>query len=315
MPRLPASPPSHSAAQPSILEIETAFLSSHLDLHPSVGTIELRISVAPEHYDAIVAELETSAVGFLTGSDALHAFMPAEAWSDDHTQSLLAWLHERKWEVDINTSFHPDTNWNEKWEATIQPIRAGQFLIRPTWSEPVEDADVPHELIVDPKMSFGTGYHQSTRLVLRLLTEAIEPGDTVLDVGAGTGILSIAACRLGADHCIAVDIDPNAVENAPENARLNECEQQIDVRKGSMDVVSESGFDVILANINRNVLLDLMPQFAEASAPGARLILAGLLKRDKDVITDRANECGYTIDEIRSENEWIGLRLRLQERA
>lgn len=278
-----------------------------------MGTIELRIPVAPEHYDAVVAELEADAIGFVSEDDALHAFLPAEAWSDDRTHALLAWLKERQWSADIATSFHPDTNWNEKWESTIQPIEAGPFLIRPTWCDPVEEADRPYELIVDPKMSFGTGYHQSTRLVLRLLPDVLEPGDTLLDVGTGTGILSIAACRLGADHCIAVDIDPNSIENAVENASLNDCADRIDVRRGSMDAVDETGFDVILANINRNVLHDLLPAFAQASAPGARLIMAGLLQSDEDEITKRAEATGYVVDEVRSENQWIGVRLHLKD--
>ena len=276
-----------------------------------MGTIELRIPISTEHYDAVVAELESNAIGFLTDDDALHAYFPAEAWSDRQTEALLAWLRERRWNADIGTTFHADTNWNEMWEATIQPIRTGRFLIRPTWSTSKTQADDAIELIVDPKMSFGTGYHESTRLALQLLPDALDSGDTVLDMGSGTGILSIAACHLGASHCLAVDIDPNAIENTPENAGLNDVADRIDVRKGSMDAVTETGFQTILANINRNVLHDLLPEFAAASDPGASLILAGLLQEDELMIRKRAESIGYTVVEVLGENEWIGMSLRL----
>lgn len=276
-----------------------------------MGTIELRIPISTEHYDAVVAQLESNAIGFLTDDDALRAYFPAEAWSDRQTEALLTWLRERHWNADIGTTFHADTNWNETWEASIQPIRTGRFLIRPTWSAPKTEEDDAIELIVDPKMSFGTGYHESTRLALQLLPDALNSGDKVLDMGSGTGILSIAACHLGASHCLAVDIDPNAVENTPENARLNGVADRIEVRKGSMDAVTETGFQTILANINRNVLHDLLPEFATASATGASLILAGLLQEDESVIRKRAESVGYSVVDVRGENEWIGMSLRL----
>lgn len=280
-----------------------------------MGTIELRIPIAAEHHDAVVAELETDAVGFLTEDATLHAYMPAEAWTDPRTDALRAWLRDRHLDDNVTTHFHPDTNWNERWESTIQPIHAGTFRIRPTWADAADPEEDVTEIIVDPKMSFGTGYHQSTRLALRLLPDAIDAGDTVLDMGSGTGILSIAACHLGAAHCLAVDIDPNAIENTPENARLNGCSDRIEVRKGSMEDVAETGFDAILANINRNVLHDLLPAFAAASTPGASLILAGLLDRDEAMITERATDCGYTVDTILPEDEWIGIRLFLNDPA
>ena len=284
------------------------FFFSTIQVQP-VGTIELRIPIASEHYDAVVAELESNAIGFLTDDDALRAYFPAEAWSNRQTEALLRWLRERHWDADIGTTFHANTNWNETWESSIQPIQTGRFLIRPTWSDPIEESENVTELVVDPKMSFGTGYHESTRLALQLLPDALDEGDRVLDMGAGTGILSIACCRLGAAHCLAVDIDPNAIENTPENAKLNGVAERIDVRKGSMDDVTETGFQTILANINRNVLHDMLPAFAAASTPGASLIMAGLLDKDESIIRTRAESVGYTVREVRSENEWIGMRL------
>jgi len=274
-----------------------------------LGTVELCIPVASEHHDAVVAELEASAIGFLTEHDTLRAYFPAEGWSDAQTHALLAWLRERQWAAEIDTTFHADTNWNAQWESTVEPVTAGRFRIRPTWSDPDDPPEDVHDLIIDPKMSFGTGYHESTRLMLRLLPDVVAAGGRLLDVGTGTGVLSIAACRLGAAHCIAIDIDPNAVDNAPENARLNDVTDRIDVRKGSLDVVPESGFGAILANINRNVLHDMLPALAEKSVPGASLALAGLLRRDESAITDRAEACGFTVAAVVDENDWIAIRL------
>ncbi len=275
-----------------------------------MGTVELRIPIASEHHDAVVAELEASAIGFLTEHDALRAYFPAEGWSDARTQALISWLRERQWAAEIDTTFHADTNWNAQWESTVESVTAGRFRIRPTWADPDGSPDDVYDLLIDPKMSFGTGYHESTRLMLRLLPDVVATGGRLLDVGTGTGVLSIAACRLGAAHCIAIDIDPNAVENAPENAELNDVADRIDVRRGSLGVVPESGFDAILANINRNVLHEMLPVLADKSVPGASLALAGLLRRDESAITDRAEACGFSVAAVVDENDWIAVRLK-----
>lgn len=273
-----------------------------IEVHIPVGDAALQ--------EAVIAELDDVATGFVQEEDAVLAYVPETAWDAAMADRLEAWLREHGARGDLQTRPVPEENWNAAWEDTVRPLRIGRFLVRPTWTDtPSEHADA-EVLVIDPKMSFGTGYHESTRLALRLLPDAVEPGDRILDVGTGTGVLSVAACRLGAASCVAVDVDDNAVENARENVAQNDVADRIDVRQGSMPEVPETGFDVVLANINRNVLIDLMPEFARAAAPGAALVLAGLLDSDRDVILQHTRNAGFHLTADLQENDWIGLLLR-----
>jgi len=160
-------------------------------------------------------------------------------------------------------------------------------------------------------MSFGTGYHESTRLVLRFLPGLVggdaSSGERVLDAGTGTGVLAIAALKLGAASAIGFDIDPWAQTNATENALLNGVADRFEVREGSLDAVPETGFDLVLANINRNALLGLMPTFAAKLAPEGRLVLAGLLRTDRDVMLAAVRAAGLAVYDEATENEWWSL--------
>jgi ribosomal protein L11 methyltransferase len=276
-----------------------------------LSSIEVRVPVGDAGLqEAVIGELGDLATGFVQEEDAVLAYVPEAAWDAEAAGRLKAWLEAHDVPREVETRSIPEENWNAAWEETVRPLRIGRFLVRPTWTDtPPEHADA-EVLVIDPKMSFGTGYHESTRLALRLVPEAVEDGDLVLDVGTGTGVLAVAACRLRARRCIAVDTDDNAVENARENVAQNDVSGRVDVRRGSMQAVPEDGFDVVLANINRNVLVDLMPAFARAAAPGAALILAGLLDTDRDLILQHAADAGFELASERQENGWIGLLLR-----
>ncbi len=141
-----------------------------------------------------------------------------------------------------------DQNWNEQWEETISAQTIGRFYVKPTW----DNSTVPPDKIlleIDPKMSFGTGYHETTRLMLRFLPDVLEEGDHVIDAGTGTGILSIAAIKLGAKSAFAFDIDEWSINNTLENIILNGVSKKITVREGSSEVIlGEEKADVLLAN-------------------------------------------------------------------
>ncbi|NBB74695.1 MAG: methyltransferase domain-containing protein, partial [Bacteroidetes bacterium] len=177
-----------------------------------------------------------------------------------------------------------------------------------------EDASGKHILEIDPKMSFGTGYHESTRLMLRFLPDLIRGGECVLDAGTGTGILAIAAVRLGAASVIAFDISRWAEENARENVALNDVGDRVDVRLGPIrEAVPETGFDVVLANIERDPLLALLPAFAEKLRAEGRLVLAGLTDADEPAMRSGIAEQGLTIEREIRENEWWSVVLRHAE--
>ena len=246
----------------------------------AVDTIEVAISIPSFDHDALLAEISDWELnGVVQEDNDLRLYLPASAWTDAARTALTAWLEESGHPTDVDVRIVPPQNWNAVWEASITPVRAGPFWIKPTWTDLPASADrddspLPEPVIeIDPKMSFGTGHHATTRLVLRLLPPAVRPGDHVLDVGTGTGVLAIAACRLGAGSVLGVDIRDAAVENARENVELNDVADRVAIRSGTIATVSDDDFDVVCANVTRDVLLDVLPAIARKTAPGGRLLL------------------------------------------
>jgi ribosomal protein L11 methyltransferase len=182
-------------------------------------------------------------------------------------------------------------------------------VITPSW-HPYEAAPGEQVLTIDPKMSFGTGYHESTRLILRLLEQNIRRGDSVLDMGTGTGVLAIAAVKLGAAQATGVDVDEWSYDNACENARLNHVEDRITILHGDISATPAGPFTLILANIQRTVLLDMLPVLVRRLRAGGRLLLAGLLREDREIMMEHLRSEGMTLSGELSENEWIAIAAR-----
>ena len=271
----------------------------------TMDTVELKVYVREEWQDFLIAELgDLDFVAFRQDAAAVKAYIAARRWNEVKREHVEQWLRSHGLAVPVEESVIQSQNWNERWEETIQPLPIGPFLVKPTW------ADVPEEqagrilLEIDPKMSFGTGYHASTRLMLRFLPAFVRRGNSVLDAGTGTGILAIAAIKLGAESAIAFDHDPWAQQNAVENIYLNKVDGRVAFREGTIEVVPEAGFDLVLANINRNVLLDLLPAFAQKVKPGGHIILAGLLTADRDCILSAAAVHRLAAVKEASEDEW-----------
>ena len=281
-------------------------------------TIELTLHLPDDLHELLIAELlELDFDGFVQEDDRLLAYLPAPRWNDVKREHIERWLLAHGTDAPLEERPVAPQNWNAQWEETIRPIAVGPFLVKPTWtSAPEEHAD-KMLLEIDPKMSFGTGYHESTRLALRFLPGLVRQGDRVLDAGTGTGILAIAALRLGAASAIAFDIDPWAQENAVENFLLNGVSKQVDFREGGIEVVPEEDFDLLLANINRNVLLDLLPAFAAKMRADGRLVLAGLLRQDREQMLAVADEHAFTLAHEATEGAWWAVvvkRKRKEER-
>ncbi|WP_263790212.1 50S ribosomal protein L11 methyltransferase [Salinibacter sp.] len=269
-----------------------------------MDTIELTLTIPPVEHAPFLAELEEPATGFVQIDTELRAYVPADRW---------AAVDQKQLEARLAADGHPDAlsirpleskNWNAVWEDTLSPVRAGPFLVCPTSVAPPSGRDDATVLRIDPEMSFGTGHHATTRLALRLLAEALAPGDRVLDVGTGTGVLAIAACRLGADAARGVDTNPDAVRNARENVRRNEETDRVTVQEGSVDVAPGTRYDLVAANITRRVLLELMPALVARLAPGAALLLSGLLRPQRDDIRDAAASHGLALDAEAAEEGW-----------
>ena len=195
-----------------------------------------------------------------------------------------------------------EKNWNAVWESNFEPVKiTDDCVIRATFHTP---ANVPYEILVDPKMAFGTGHHETTWLMAKALLGTEVTGKRVLDMGCGTGILAILASMKGASEVLAVDIDEWAYNNTLENIQLNE-RGNISVLMGDIDLIKRQHFDLILANINRNILLEHIKYYSKTLNPGGLLFLSGILKEDEIVITKEAEKHAFDRTWITTKNKWI----------
>jgi len=199
-----------------------------------------------------------------------------------------------------------DRNWNAEWEKNVGVIEVSErIVIKPSFKDySAEEGQIILE--IDPKMSFGTGEHETTRLMLRLLEKYLLPGAEVLDLGSGTAVLSICAAKLGAKKVLAVDNNEWCYVNGLENTKRNNVTDKVEVKLGELKDVENKVFDLVLANINKNVLLEIRKDLVDRVSKGGFLILSGILKEDKNDIIDAYSKSGVLNKEIISENEWIG---------
>lgn len=276
--------------------------------------VKLDIAAADEYHEPLIAELsEMGFDGFEQRDNQIITYIKKEdlAIGDrEHIEQLLAAFPGDCFiEKEELVS---DQNWNEQWEQTVGAREIGRFFVKPTWaSDPVPGDKILLE--IDPKMSFGTGYHETTRLILKLLPRVVRRDDTVIDAGTGTGILSIAAIKLGASHALAFDIDEWSIKNARENILLNGVNTNITLKKGSTDVIPATmKADLLLANIQRNIILELLPDFIKSLKKGGNVVLSGLVESDRADITSRLSPEARVID-IQQENEWIAIHAQVKE--
>ena len=202
-----------------------------------------------------------------------------------------------------------NTNWNAEWEKNFDPVFVDDLLcIRAPFHAKCDT--VKHEIVIMPKMSFGTGHHQTTRLMCKQLFETDLKNKRVLDMGTGTGILAILAKILGADEVLGIDIDEWSVENAKENCSANGYPDVI-LKKGDVDLLeNEQMFDVILANINKNILKNQIPFYSKVMTEGGSLFLSGFFTTDVEELTTMALPYGFVFETSYHENEWAMMVLR-----
>ena len=200
-----------------------------------------------------------------------------------------------------------DKNWNEIWEQSREVIMVSKrVIIKPSFKDYKQKGN-EIVLTIDPKMSFGTGEHQSTKIVINLMEKCVKPDIKVLDVGSGTGILSLAAVKLGAMKAIAVDNDNVCYENCIENCRINNESDRIQVIEGVISDVEEIAFDLILANIQKNILIEIADEISNKIKKGGIVILSGLMIGDESDVISRYKTIGFDLVEIKTMDEWIGI--------
>ena len=210
---------------------------------------------------------------------------------------------------DINISYTfkemPNINWNEEWEKNFSPINIeDQVSIR---AEFHENQNLPHEIIIQPKMSFGTGHHATTYLMIQQMLDMDFENKTVLDMGCGTSVLAIFAKQQGAGKTVAIDIDEWSVENSIENAARNKVE--LEISQGTANNLGSENFDIILANINRNILISDIPTYVSILNNGGQLLLSGLCFFDVDDILEVCTGEKLTLTKKIQREEWVSLLL------
>lgn len=210
---------------------------------------------------------------------------------------------------DINITKYDNQDWNSEWEKTIEPIYiSNKIIVYPSWKKDKLNEPEGKILIeIDPKMSFGTGHNETTQLILEMMSEHIEPGDKYLfDFGCGTGILAIAGIKLGMDKAIAIDIDDDSIENAEEYIELNSAKDSITLYKADISEITETGFDVIAANITSGVVIPNLKAMHDKLKPNGKLFITGILNEEAEELIDNLTRNNFVMKELKSKAEWSG---------
>ncbi|HID38164.1 MAG TPA: 50S ribosomal protein L11 methyltransferase [Calditrichaeota bacterium] len=258
-----------------------------------------------------------SALLFAEGAEGLEerkndvvVYFSRQRWNNDLKISLMEKLKQIQSGLNIQIleeRLIREENWNEAWKENFKTFRLTErIIITPEWEEYKPGADETL-IIINPKMAFGTGHHETTQLILELMDEYLQQEQSVLDAGTGSGILAIYAAKQGAYPVVAFDTDPLAIENLAENAELNGVLQHITAILGTLEQTPKRHFDLIVANINRNVLLDLAESFAEFQSEKGVLLLSGILKSDSGIVRKIYEKAHYRFIGQKNKNEWIAM--------
>lgn len=231
----------------------------------------------------------------------LDAYLPAKA-SKAEADQLLEELSQQ-FPFTIELTFLPAQNWNEIWESNFKPVVVGNFCAVRADFHPSQP-DVKWELVINPKMAFGTGHHETTWQCIAAMEHLPLPGAHVLDYGCGTGILAILASKLGAADVEAVDIEEESWRNTVENSAVNDV-HNVTARCGTLNDVQGHDFDGILANINRNVILDSLPRLAQLTRPGGWLLVSGILAEDETIVVETAQQAGFEKKKQTQRGNWL----------
>jgi ribosomal protein L11 methyltransferase len=240
--------------------------------------------------------------GFEELDSSVKAFISKSALDEETVSDILR--QNNLGDIEYKSSSIEPKNWNEEWEKNFEPVLiAGRVRIRAPFHGP-QPAD--YELLIEPKMSFGTGHHPTTSLMIQQMLAMDMKGKKVADFGCGTGILAILADKLGAASVLAIDHEEWAVENSKENAVRNNATKVKVLSADSMDG-SGGGFDIMLANINRNVIMNNLPSWRNFLMPDGVLLVSGILLTDIEDISDMAVRSGFSVVKVLTEQAWASI--------
>ena len=270
----------------------------------SITYLQLNLAIHPlkEGRDIVLAVLsDLGFESFVENERGIEAYIQASDWRNDFLDAFYP-LEQNGMHIQWSISAIPPENWNAVWESDFQPIIIeNQCAVRAHFHETIP---VPYELVITPKMSFGTGHHQTTYLMLSNLLQHPPKDHIVLDMGCGTGVLAILAEKLGANSIDAIDVEPWCYQNTLENIASNHCEK-INALEGDREVIPSKTYDTILANINMNTLLLDIPLYARQIKPEGHLFLSGFYSQDIPAIESKANQNGFLLEEFKEKDNWV----------
>lgn len=257
----------------------------------------------------------------LGGKLRVFGYLPVDSQMEERKKKIAEasrYLGQIEKVPEPSYTFIEDANWMEAWKQHYHPIEVGKkILILPAWIDPPSDGD-RIVIQIDPGMAFGTGAHPTTQLCLEWLERLIKPGSSVIDVGCGSGILSIAAAKLGADRVLALDVDEKAVELAKESAVLNHVGNRIDIVRGSVKEILDGKYSIthapiVVANILSRTLINLLTQgLGNLITRDGRLMLSGILEENEEDILDVLDELNLQVEQRIAMQDWVALVVKKQ---
>ena len=262
---------------------------------------EINAQIARE---ILVAELGAlNFESFVNTDTGLQAYVQEADFVEEEISDLYI-LHNPDFSITMEVIIIEQQNWNAEWEKSFEPIEVdGKCIVRAPFHDKKE---VDFDIVIEPKMSFGTGHHETTHQMITQLLNMNVSGKRVLDMGCGTGILAILACMKGANSITGIDIDKWAYENTLENIRKNKCSQII-VKQGGAELLNNCSYDIILANINRNILLNDMEAYTKTMRTGSQIAFSGFYTSDISHIDTKARTLGLRLLRQSEKNNWAAL--------
>lgn len=258
--------------------------------------------------EILIAQLgEVGFESFVETENGVEAYIQKSEWNENVLQNIQI-LSSSEFEISYTSSEIEQINWNEAWEKNFDPIEVDSRCAVRAPFHPKKN--VQYEIIIEPKMSFGTGHHETTFMMLQFILDADFKEKTVLDMGCGTSVLAILASMRGAKTVEGIDNDDWCVENSIENIERNNC-TNIDVYLGDANSINSKKYDVVIANINRNILLDDMEAYRQTMSKGGELYLSGFYKEDLPIIKDCCEKLDYKFVENKTKNNWVAAKFIL----
>jgi len=264
-----------------------------------------------EEYQRDLLINDLADIGFNTFEDTstgFSAFIDEVSYEEAALNELLQ-SYEEELQFTFEVSEIEGENWNEQWEKNFEPlIISDQCYVRATFHAP--QPQYPYEIVIDPKMAFGTGHHQTTTMVMEYILSMEVAGKDILDMGCGTGILAFLAAKKGAANLTAIDYDLICYDSTVENAALNGI-NNIEIICGGKEVIPEQSFDIILANINRNILLDQIPVYAKVLKAGGEIVFSGFYESpDLDMIKQACEQVNIKYLDHKKIDDWVAARFQ-----